>query len=248
MTIKEVFEKFEMLHSYSFSTIDGEYPEVRIAHFLTYDDDGLYFQTMKVKPFYAQLIKTQKLAVCALVADDGSADHDEDGLSYFPPGFFIRVSGDTRCVSLEELHEKALKDPEKFGPLEKDIERYPTMTTFVLHKFKGELYDYDFEKKNKDHKLDRSRFAFNKAKYQEPGFSIDKDLCVGCGKCKKVCTFNAIKPGKTYTIDGSRCDECGSCYSVCPKDAIKAKSPLSKSEKKAIRKSIKEYYKQHPVK
>lgn len=46
LSIKEIFEAFEQLHSYSFSTIHDGYPEIRIAHFLTYDEEGLYFQTM----------------------------------------------------------------------------------------------------------------------------------------------------------------------------------------------------------
>jgi len=46
MKVNEVFEKFERLHSYSFATIDDGYSEIRIAHFLPYDEEGLYFQTI----------------------------------------------------------------------------------------------------------------------------------------------------------------------------------------------------------
>jgi ferredoxin len=243
--MKEVFESFEKLHSYSFSTIDGDYPEIRIAHFLTYDEDGLYFQTMKCKPFYDQLMKSKKLAACALIADDGKADKDNEGMSYFPPGYYIRVSGDVVAISDEELHEKALKDPKKFTPLELDIARYPMMTTFVLHKFKGELYDYDFELSNRDHKLERNRFAFNSAEFIKPGFTINQETCIACGSCAKVCTFSAIVPGEKYSINGSRCDECGNCYSVCPVNAITAKSPVDETERKRIGKITKAYAKAH---
>lgn len=243
MKIKEVFESFEKLHSYSFSTIDDEYPEIRIAHFITYDDDGLYFQTIKCKPFYNQLMKTKKVAVCALVSEVKKVDKDKDGMSYFPPGYFIRVSGDVAVLNNEELHKKALKDPKKFTPLELDINRYPMMTTFVLHKFKGEQYDYDFELSNRNHKLNRIRFAFNGANFINPGFKINQNKCISCGLCSKVCTFSAIVAGEKYSIDGSRCDECGSCYSVCPINAILAKAPVEEAERKKIGKETKAYFK-----
>jgi ferredoxin len=242
MTIKEVFEKFEKLHSYSFATIDGDYPEIRIAHFLTYDDDGLYFQTMKVKPFYSQLSKSGKVAVCALIAKDGEATHDDEGLSDFPPGFFIRVSGDVKELSMEELKSKTKTDA-RFLPLVKDIDRYPTMTTFVLHSFKGEVYDYDFDCENRDHKIERERFSFGGRQHLQAGFHINSEKCIACGACAKVCTFSAISPGETYSINPNRCDECGSCYSACPVNAITAKSPMEETYRKACGKKIIAYTK-----
>ncbi len=225
LNTKEVFEGFEKISAYTFATIDGDYPETRIAHFLTYDDEGLYFQTMKVKPFYGQLKKTGKVAVCSLVAENVAATHDENGLPSFPEGYFIRVSGDVRELSFEELTVKAEKDS-RFLPLVKDIERYPTMTTFVLYKYKGELYDYDFEMKNRDHKLERQRFSFGGMEVIPPGFTINKDKCISCGKCEVACTFKSIIPGEKYSINPNRCDECGSCALVCPVNAIETKVPM----------------------
>ncbi len=240
MNIEEIYDKFERLHSYSFATIDGDYPEIRIAHFLTYDDEGLYFMTMKVKPFYEQLIKTNKVAACALIADADPSSHDEDGLSNFPPGYSIRVSGDVRELSLKELSSKAVKD-DRFNPLLKDIERYPTMTTFVLYSFKGEIFDYDFIKNKRDHKLERLRFTYKGMKTAPAGFKIDQDKCIACGLCQEVCTFAAIVPGEKYSLLGSRCDECGSCYSVCPVGAITAKYPMNEDNRKECGKKILEY-------
>ncbi len=242
MEIKEVFEKFEKLHSYSFATIDGDYPEIRIAHFVTYDEEGLYFMTMKVKPFYEQLNKTKKVAACALIAEDSASAHDEDGMSSFPPGFYIRVSGDVRELSFHELNEKSKKD-KKFIPLVKDVERYPAMTTFVLYSFKGEVYDYDFAKEHRDNKLQRERFSFGGMKEIAAGFFVVTEKCIGCGTCEKVCTFNAIVQGEKYSINRNRCDECGSCYSACPVGAILAKSPISEDERKACGKKIIDYAK-----
>lgn len=242
MNIKEIFEKFDGISAYTFATIDGDYPETRIAHFLTYDEEGLYFQTMKVKPFYRQLKNTNKVAVCSLVAQPSKVKHDEKGLSLFKPGYFIRANGDVKEIDFEILTKKASKES-RFMPLVKDIERYPTMTTFVLYNFKGELYDYDFEKQNRGHKIERERFSFGEMDYIKPGFKIDKEKCIACGSCVKVCTFSAIIPGKKYSINGNRCDECGSCYSVCPVNAIESKVPMSEENRKECGRKIREYVK-----
>jgi len=240
MTNKEIFEKFDKMHSYSFATIDGDYPEIRIAHFITFDNEGLYFQTMKVKPFYSQLKKTNKVAACALISKEGPVVHDSQGLSNFPLGYFIRVSGDIKELSMEALNLKSEKDS-KFLPLVKDIERYPTMTTFVLHSFKGEVYDYDFEKKSRTNKIERFRFSCGGMQYIQPGFHIIEDKCISCGTCAKVCTFDAIIPGEKYSINSSHCDECGSCYSACPVNAIVAKTPLDEEYRKLVGKKIINY-------
>ncbi|SHH98265.1 4Fe-4S binding protein [Clostridium grantii] len=240
LSTKKIFEKFEALSAYTFTTIDGEYPETRIAHFLTYDDEGLYFQTMKVKPFYCQLKKTNKVAACSLVADSVAATHDEDGLPDFPEGFFIKISGDVRELSFEELTKKSENDS-KFLALVNDIERYPTMTTFILYRYKGELYDYDFAKKNRDHKLERERFSFGGMNQIEPGFKIQSDKCIACDSCFKACTFDAIIPGEKYSINSSRCDECGSCYSICPVNAVIAKTPMDEEYRKECGKKIRKY-------
>ncbi|GAA0180692.1 4Fe-4S binding protein [Clostridium sediminicola] len=239
---KEIFEKFEKLNAYAFSTIDGEYPETRIAHFLTYDDEGIYFQTMKVKPFYRQLKKTNKVAACSMVADAVPATHDKDGLPNFPAGFFIKISGDVRELSFEELTKKEEKDS-RFLPLVKDIEKYPTMTTFVLYRYKGEVYNYDFAKTKRDYKLERERFSFGGMEQIKPGFVIEKDKCIACDNCFKVCTFSAIVPGEKYSINSNRCDECGSCYSVCPVNAVVAKMPMEEDYRKECGKKVLSYMK-----
>ncbi len=220
MHIKEIFEFFEKIGSMTFSTINNGYPESRIAHFFTYDDDGLYFLTMTTKPFYKQLKEHKKLSACGLHANS-AIEWVEEGTCYSAPGYFVRVSGDVREFTIEEA--KAKNDP-RFAYLIEDHKRYPQITGFCLHRFHGEMYDYDFEKEHRDHKLLRKRFSFGNMAPVSPGLRVQPEICISCGECEKVCTFSAIsQQGEAYAIDGSRCDECGSCYTVCPAKAIESK-------------------------
>ena len=216
MNIQEIFEAFDKIGCCTFATIDEEYPETRIAHFLIYDEDGIYFMTMNTKPFYKQLKKTGKISVCGLCADTKVIEK-EDGNISFDDGYFIRITGDVHEVSIAEIRAK--NNP-KFDFCIADNFRYPAMTAFVLYRAKGELYDYDFEKVKRDHKLKRIRFSYGDFPTIKAGLTISEN-CVKCGKCEKVCTFDAISlvEGK-YEINRSHCDECGNCFVTCPSNAV----------------------------
>ena len=46
----------------------------------------------------------------------------------------------------------------------------------------------------------------------------NQDLCTKCGKCLKVCRFDAIT--MDLEIDPIRCEGCGACAWICPEKAI----------------------------
>lgn len=58
---------------------------------------------------------------------------------------------------------------------------------------------------------------------------IDSATCFGCGKCAKLCHFNAINMdgpgndlvGATYKVNNFACEGCGLCELVCPVQAVK---------------------------
>ena len=66
MDIKAIYKKFDQVGCLTFATIEKDTPQTRIAHLFAYDDEGLYFRTMIVKPFYKQLKKTGRVSICGM--------------------------------------------------------------------------------------------------------------------------------------------------------------------------------------
>ncbi len=56
--------------------------------------------------------------------------------------------------------------------------------------------------------------------YGMPKAQIDRERCIGCGKCEEHCRFDAIIQKDGYAVDPFSCEGCGVCEAVCPADAI----------------------------
>ena len=64
---------------------------------------------------------------------------------------------------------------------------------------------------------------------------ITTEKCIGCGKCRQLCRFDAITfngPSnqvvqKTFTIDPVLCEGCGVCTEFCPAEAIELKDCIN---------------------
>jgi MinD superfamily P-loop ATPase len=54
---------------------------------------------------------------------------------------------------------------------------------------------------------------------------VDKDKCIGCGKCGEVCQYGAIVHlgGKNVLTFENLCHSCGGCWKLCPAGAITEK-------------------------
>lgn len=73
--------------------------------------------------------------------------------------------------------------------------------------------------------------------YWKNSMSIDKDSCVKCGKCAKLCPMgNILKDENGYYTNGNCCG-CLRCHNFCPLKAIKFNG--KKSEKDCYRGPIK---------
>lgn len=217
--IEEVYKEFDKIGCCSFATLDGKGGvESRIAHFFAYDDEGLYLRTMRVKPFYRQLVEGGRVSVCG-ERTDAPCEWDEDNMPHFQPGCMMRVSGVVRELTQEEVDAKAAANP-MFNVAVYDMNKYPETCVLVMHRAHGERYDYDFNMIHRDHKILRERFSWGGDVFEEPGLRIDQEACIACGACADACTHKAIVAGEVYSIRGERCDECGNCYHVCPAGAV----------------------------
>ena len=51
---------------------------------------------------------------------------------------------------------------------------------------------------------------------------VDRDRCVACGACAKVCPRQAVSVwrGCWAAVDAVCCVGCGKCAKICPADAI----------------------------
>ena len=53
--------------------------------------------------------------------------------------------------------------------------------------------------------------------------AVCMDACIGCGRCKKECQYEAITVENGYArIDPEKCVRCGACAAVCPCHCITA--------------------------
>ena len=50
--------------------------------------------------------------------------------------------------------------------------------------------------------------------------TIEKDLCIGCGKCAANCPMNNIQLKDGRPIWGRECTHCMTCICYCPVEAI----------------------------
>ncbi len=218
MNIKDIYETFDAVGCLSFTTVNEEgIPESRIAHLRAYDEEGMYFMTMYTKDFYTQLKKNAVVSICGMNAST-QVTHDEKGMPVFEGGYSVRMSGKVKEVSIADI--KAKQNP-MFDVCIKDQQQYEAMVVFCIYEGYGDVFDYDFEKIQRDHKLERTYFAYNGAEKKYKGLHIDTNTCIKCGVCKKKCSFSAIEVKMNeYSICTNRCDECGDCFIHCPVKAI----------------------------
>jgi uncharacterized pyridoxamine 5'-phosphate oxidase family protein/Pyruvate/2-oxoacid:ferredoxin oxidoreductase delta subunit len=220
MNLDEIYESIEKIGSLSITTLDENTMHSRIISICGGDEEGIYFLTMNVKPFYRQLINNPQVALCGIYPSSQKTGKNAVGQPTWKPGYTLRITGEAREVSEEEVRTKAEAGSAVHQYFLEDAERYPAMKLFCIFKGKGEIFDFDFEMENRDHKLLRTRFAFGGETFNDAGARINAEECTACGECFEACTFKAIIPGEPYRVDGSRCDDCGSCRLVCPEDAI----------------------------
>ncbi len=221
MTIKDIYAAIDKVGCMSVATHTDDGLQSRIVSLCGFDDEGLYFLTMNIKPFYRQMKKNPSVTLCGMFPTSRKDSKNAVGQPYFPPGFTLRISGEVHEVDATAIQQKAAAGSVAHQYAHEEQERYPAMRLFCIYKGHGEIYDFDYEKEHREHKLIRERFAFGGAAIVPWGARIDAERCIACGECAEACTFNAILADKkTYRCQPQYCDECGSCALVCPQAAI----------------------------
>ena len=61
---------------------------------------------------------------------------------------------------------------------------------------------------------------YNKHLITDTKFWVDKDACIQCGLCEKLCPVNDIKGAPPVWLHNERCTNCLTCYHHCPAHAI----------------------------
>lgn len=71
------------------------------------------------------------------------------------------------------------------------------------------------------HLLMQPDFGFSEDFYSGEVAVIDQNDCILCGKCMKVCRFDAISIKKRqFVVDPLSCEGCGYCARICPAGTI----------------------------
>ena len=79
--------------------------------------------------------------------------------------------------------------------------------------------------------------AFNKFGRTTKPFYVDKNKCISCEKCAKMCPASCITIVNGYPLWSTKCYQCLRCINYCPKEAIQ----YGKNTEKRGRYTIEKY-------
>ena len=147
---KGIHQALEEIGSVTMTTLDQsasgrQTMHSRIISICGSDDQGIYFLTMNVKPFYRQLKKNPHLSLCGIYPSGRKTGKNPSGQPYFAPGFTLRLTGQAREISEKEVRNKAAAGSRIHQYFLEDAARYPAIRFFCISRGKGEIFDFDFE-------------------------------------------------------------------------------------------------------
>ena len=63
-------------------------------------------------------------------------------------------------------------------------------------------------------------YFYHKTKHYTDKVKIDREKCVGCGKCAKACPMKNLSMAHDFAVAQEKCTMCYRCINMCPKQAI----------------------------
>ena len=185
-------------------------------------------------------------AIGCMMGSGGLIVMDEDNCMVDMAKFFLEFTVDESCgkctpcrVGTKRLLELLDKITEGKGTLE-DIDRIEALSNYIKNNSLCGLGQTAPNPVLATLKFFRDEYIAHVVDKKCPAgvcksllsFTIDKDVCIGCGKCAKNCPVDAISktdyvaPGHklpSYTIDTSKCIKCSACMAGCKFNAISKK-------------------------
>lgn len=185
----------------AFATVDENgAPQVRNISAVHYDDNSFYFFTARGKEMTKQLLNDGRVQV----------------LAYTKYKEMIRLTGVAVPVSQDRQRECIDKIFEE-QPYLANV--YPNDTRYIGIIF--EVKDAEIEYFNLGvSPIFRESYIIGNTAVKQKGYVI-MDICIGCGKCAKVCPQKCVEKGTPYRINQNHCLHCGNCFENCPIKAIK---------------------------
>lgn len=190
------------IHRTITATVDDDgLPVTAAIDMMDFDENSLYFLTAKGKGFYDRLKKREYLAFTAMKGEDTMSS------------VAVSVRGKVRELGYDRIPELFEKNPymKQIYPIEQSMQ---ALTVFQIFEGTGEWFD--LSKKP----IERASFSFGVEAYRSEGYLIS-DMCIGCGKCAKLCPQNCIADAEVpFKIEQKNCLHCGNCMNVCPVKAV----------------------------